>query len=47
MTKFKNFDEITNPNNVKVIVNNHNDAIYFSRLPIPFGSEKIEDFNAT
>ena len=41
MTKFKNFDEITNPNNVKVIVNKHNDAIYFSRLPIPFGSKKI------
>ena len=45
MTKFKNFDEINNPNNVKVIINNHNDAIYFSRLPIPFGSEKIDDFN--
>jgi 3-deoxy-manno-octulosonate cytidylyltransferase (CMP-KDO synthetase) len=45
MTNFQNFKEITNPNNVKVIVDNHNDAIYFSRLPIPYSSNKIEDFN--
>lgn len=29
-------DEIANPNVVKVITNLANDAIYFSRLPIPF-----------
>lgn len=29
-------DEITNPNNVKVITNNHNFALYFSRFPIPY-----------
>ena len=45
MTNFQNFKEITNPNNVKVIVDNHNDAIYFSRLPIPYSSNRIEDFN--
>ena len=45
MTNFQNFKEITNPNNVKVIVDNHNDAIYFSRLPIPYSSNKIGDFN--
>ena len=45
MTKFLNLDEILNPNNVKVIVDNHHNAIYFSRLPIPFGSKKIDDFN--
>ena len=36
MTKFESFDEINNPNNVKVIVDSHSDAIYFSRLPIPY-----------
>jgi 3-deoxy-manno-octulosonate cytidylyltransferase (CMP-KDO synthetase) len=45
MTKFKSFDEINNPNNVKVIVDNHSDALYFSRLPIPYGSKKINDYN--
>ena len=34
---------IKNPNNVKVITNLFNDAIYFSRLPIPyFRDEKID-----
>jgi len=34
---------IKNPNNVKVITNALNDAIYFSRLPIPyFRDEKID-----
>tara|TARA_B100000575_G_scaffold175844_1_gene140989 strand:+ start:22362 stop:23084 length:723 start_codon:yes stop_codon:yes gene_type:complete len=45
MTKFKTFDEIKNPNNVKVIVDNLDDAIYFSRSVIPFGSDNINDFN--
>ena len=45
MTKFKSFKEINNPNNVKVIVDNHSDALYFSRLPIPHGSKKINDYN--
>ena len=36
---------INNPNNVKVIVDNHSDAMYFSRLPIPYGSKKINDYN--
>ena len=29
-------EEISNPNNVKVIVDNNNFALYFSRSPIPF-----------
>lgn len=29
-------DEITNPNNVKVITNNEDFALYFSRFPIPY-----------
>ncbi len=45
MTKFKSFNEINNPNNVKVIVDKNSDAIYFSRLPIPYGSKKINDYN--
>ena len=45
MTKFESFDEINNPNNVKVIVDSHSDAMYFSRLPIPHGSKKINDYN--
>lgn len=32
--------EISNPNNVKVIVDAHNFALYFSRSPIPFPREE-------
>jgi len=45
MTKFKSFNEINNPNNVKVIIDNYSDALCFSRLPIPYGSKKINDYN--
>ena len=45
MTKFKSFEEISNPNNVKVIVDSSSNAIYFSRLPIPYNSKKIKDYN--
>ena len=45
MTKFKSFDEINNPNNVKVVVDNNSNAIYFSRLPVPYGSNKVQDYN--
>ena len=45
MRKFKSFNEINNPNNVKVIIDNHSDALCFSRLPIPYGSKKINDYN--
>jgi CMP-2-keto-3-deoxyoctulosonic acid synthetase len=34
-------DEIENPNNVKVIVDQNHCALYFSRSPIPFYRDKI------
>jgi 3-deoxy-D-manno-octulosonate cytidylyltransferase len=45
MTKFESFEELNNPNNVKVIVDNNCDAIYFSRLPIPHASKNLIDYN--
>ena len=45
MTKFESFEELNNPNNVKVIVDNNYNALYFSRLPIPYDSKKLVDYN--
>ena len=36
MVKITNDEDIQNPNNVKVITNLQNNALYFSRSPIPF-----------
>lgn len=36
MVQITDIDEINNPNTVKVIVDNRNFALYFSRAPIPF-----------
>ncbi len=36
-------DEAYNPNAVKVVVDEKNNAIYFSRSPIPFNREKLRD----
>lgn len=43
MTPIKDWDEISNPNTVKVIVDNRNFALYFSRSPIPFPRNKEVD----
>ena len=45
MTSFNSFDEIKNPNNVKVTVDKNNNAIFFSRSPIPEGENEIKKFN--
>ena len=40
MTPIEDWNEISNPNTVKVIVDNRNFALYFSRSPIPFPRDK-------
>ena len=40
MVEIHDWDEISNPNTVKVIVDQHSFALYFSRNPIPFPRDK-------
>ena len=40
MVEISDWEEITNPNTVKVIVDQYNFALYFSRSPIPFPRDK-------
>lgn len=40
MVEINDWDEISNPNTVKVIVDQNNFALYFSRSPIPFPRDK-------
>lgn len=40
MLKINEVDEINNPNNVKVVTDENNFAMYFSRSPIPYPREK-------
>lgn len=40
MVEIKDWDEINNPNTVKVIVDQNDFALYFSRSPIPFPRDK-------
>ena len=42
MHQLDNKEEIANPNNVKVIVNQKSDAIYFSRSVIPYQRNQVE-----
>ena len=42
MIKLSNIDEINNPNNVKVVVDNNNDSILFSRSIIPFERDDLK-----
>ena len=44
MVRINDWEEINNPNTVKVIIDNRNFALYFSRSPIPYPRAKeIED----
>lgn len=43
MTPITDWDEIKNPNTVKVIVDNNNFALYFSRSPIPYPRDESVD----
>ena len=43
MVKITDEEEINNPNTVKVIVDNRNFALYFSRSPIPYPRSKNEN----
>jgi len=40
MTPITDWDEIANPNTVKVVVDNRSFAMYFSRSPIPYPRDK-------
>lgn len=42
MTPISDLEEINDPNNVKVIVDQHDFALYFSRSPIPYLRDKSE-----
>ncbi len=43
MTPITDWDEISNPNTVKVIVDNQDFALYFSRSPIPYPRDQQVD----
>lgn len=40
----QNQQELFNPNRIKVVVNAQSQAIYFSRNPIPFGAQMLQEF---
>ncbi|GJM60061.1 3-deoxy-manno-octulosonate cytidylyltransferase [Persicobacter diffluens] len=42
-TPIKRCEEVNNPNNVKVITDHSGHAIYFSRSPIPFYRDRVEE----
>lgn len=43
MIEMSDWEEIENPNTVKVVVNEDNFALYFSRAPIPYPRDKREE----
>lgn len=45
MTKITDKDEINDPNTVKVIVDNRDFALYFSRSPIPYPRAQEQEIN--
>jgi len=50
MRRIRQAASLHDPNSVKVVVNHHNEALYFSRLPIPYhrdGWEQLTDNHDT
>jgi 3-deoxy-manno-octulosonate cytidylyltransferase (CMP-KDO synthetase) len=43
MSRLRTYDQFVDKNNVKVVVNQNNDALYFSREPIPSPWRGLED----
>lgn len=43
MSRLRTYDQFVDKNNVKVVVNQNNDALYFSREPIPSPWRGVED----
>ena len=43
MVEITDWEDIKNPNTVKVIVDQNNFALYFSRSPIPYPRDKSAD----
>lgn len=46
MFRIDNEEEINNPNNVKVVTDEHKCALYFSRAPIPFARDRKTALNS-
>ena len=46
MSKIENIKDLQDPNVVKVVVDTQNNAIYFSRAPIPFPRDHQEIINS-
>lgn len=46
MTKINSNDEFNNPNEIKVVVDKFNNALYFSREPIPSSKKYEKDFTS-
>ncbi len=45
ITKIKNIEDISNPNTVKVVLNQKNEAMYFSRAPIPWKRNGMDNLD--
>jgi len=45
MSRIQSYDQFVDRNNVKVVVNNKSDALYFSREPIPSPWKGVDNFS--